>query len=130
MSKTQDEYAYIPGACNLGKQETGKRYRAGFIGLALILFSILIIESLGLHRTLRWLIFIPACYAMSGFVQGYFRFCFVYGYKGVFSIKGLRHFGTSTDALADRKQALKVAGYSLVGALLITLIYYFIPFGK
>lgn len=130
MNRPADDYAYIPGSCNLGKQETAKRYRAGFVGLALLFLFILIIESVKMGRSSRWLIFIPAFYAMAGFVQGYFRFCFVYGYRGVFSIKGLRYFGTSTDAQADRKQALKLVVYSFVGAILLTALYYFLPYGN
>lgn len=129
MQSWKKEPVYIPGACNLGKEETAKRYRFGYIGAALMIVTILIIEVFGTNRSQRWLLFFPAVYAMAGFVQAYFRFCFLYGFMGKFSIKGLREFGTSTNAKADRVQAMKLVVYSALSALAISTLYYFFPSG-
>lgn len=120
---------YIAGVCNLGKDEIQKRYRMGWTGLAVLVILVLIIQFLQPGRGFRLLIIIPLYYTLSGFIQARHRFCFVYGYLGVYSLLALRDVHRVADAedrRKDRVKALRIVGAITFASLLLTLAYYFI----
>src|SRR5688572_27810159 len=106
-----DEGQYIPGHCNLGKAEIRRRYRIGFIGFALAIVIMLIIQFTDAARIWRFLIFIPVFYGVSGFIQATKKFCYVYGFRQVFSLEGIRSFKKINDqdfVKADQRTAMKI----------------------
>jgi len=120
---------YIPGECNIGREEIARRYRIGYFGVILAVIVILIIGVAGLPRDARFLLVFPVALALTGFLQATSKFCLAYGLKGVFSTKGLRQISrvTESDARrADRRTALSMIAIVGGGSIAITLIYYFI----
>lgn len=74
----------------------------------------------------RWLIFASVFYAFSGYLQARQRFCYVYGFKGVFSVKGRKVFSRVKEDEFIRKDRRRVAillTQITFGSLLITLAY-------
>jgi hypothetical protein len=120
------EAKYIPGTCNLGPAEIRRRYRIGYLGLALACIVILIIHFFDLPKAYRWLIFPPLYYSFSGFIQARHRFCYLYGLYGVFSITGRKHIQHVDKEFVnkDRMTAYKIIFYTLVSSLLFTVVYY------
>lgn len=119
--------AYVPGQCNIGPEETRKRNRVGFIGLALMIAFIIVAEVYQIPKGWKLLLFAPAAHALTGFIQARQKFCFVYGYFGLFSITGRRTRVMDPIQLRqDRLKALNIVGQIFVGSIIITLLYYFI----
>ena len=128
MNET-DEAEYIPGTCNLGKAETVRRLRIGYTGLIIALIAIFFLEYFDAPRSYRLLIFPPVFYSISGFVQARHRFCYLYGFYGVFSVSGRKQFKRVKEDEAlkkDRRTAMKILVMSVVGAVVITGIYFII----
>lgn len=130
MTHTPDPSQYIPGTCNLGQEETNRRWRIGYLGTAIALIMILLIELTNQPQWTRLLIFIPVYYALSGYLQARQKFCYLYGLRGVFSVAGRQQFGKVEDEAAmqkDRQLVYSLIAKILAGTILITAIYYFLP---
>ncbi|MEP6645845.1 MAG: hypothetical protein ABJC12_02050 [Saprospiraceae bacterium] len=122
-------YTYLPGACNIGQIEVRRRFRNGYIGCALMICCILIIEYFQVASVFKLIIFLPAFYAVSGFVQAYSKFCYVFGFKGVSSLTGIRVFKKIKEDEFLRKdfnRAIKLISISTIGGAALTAIYFFI----
>ena len=131
MTQENEMYAYQPGTCNLGKVETIRRFRLGFIGLGSMVLIAILVEVLHLPRPFRFVLFMPAFYAFSGFLQGYKRFCYVYGFKGVMSLTGRKKFQHVTEdsyLKKDRQTAIAILSATILCSITITAIYFFLPF--
>lgn len=129
MSEDRDEEQYIPGNCNLGKAEINRRYRIGYIGLALTILTILILYFADASRIWRLLIFLPVFYGVSGFIQASKKFCYIYGFRQVFSLEGIRSFKKINDQdsiQADRRTAMRIVIAVFLTSAFITLLYYFL----
>ena len=125
-NETIDEY--IPGQCNIGPAEIRKRNRIGFIGLALMIAFITIAEVFQFTQGWKLLLFAPTTYALSGFIQARHKFCFMFGYFGVFRMSGKRTRVIDPVQLRqDRIKAFKIIGQIVLGSVIITLLYYFLP---
>jgi hypothetical protein len=121
-----EEYSYIPGTCNLGAVEISRRKRIGWMGLIAAITCIAIIEYLNLSQGYRWIVFAPIYYSLSGFIQARHRFCYVYGWKGIFSIKGRKQFGRSSESVhqrADRNKAIRLMTIIIALSLGLTFLY-------
>jgi hypothetical protein len=118
---------YIPGQCNIGPQEVRKRYRIGFIGLALMIVFVIVAETNYIPQLWKLLLFAPTTYALSGFIQARHKFCFMFGLFGLFRITGRRTRVTDFQQLKrDRYKAFMLMGQIATGSAIITLLYYFI----
>jgi hypothetical protein len=120
------EYSYLPGTCNLGKQETNRRFRIGYIGLGLMIILIICIEFFHLPSFIKIFLFIPAFYSVSGFIQAFNKFCYIYGLKGLASLTGRKKFQVVSDeayAKADRKKAFAIIAITALSSLVITVFY-------
>lgn len=129
MVRSIREPEYIPGTCNLGPEEIRRRYRIGYVGLALMAVVILSNEIFRFPIVFKTLLFFPAFYMISGFIQAIKRFCYVYGFKGIISLKGRRIFDQVMDEESlrqDRKLAILFVLISTIGGILITFIYFLI----
>lgn len=127
MQEKNTNEAYIPSQCNIGPAEIRKRNRIGFIGLALMVVFVTLAEVYQIPKGWKLLLFAPTAYALSGFIQARHKFCFVFGYFGLFNIRGKRTRIIEPGQLRqDRLKAFKIVGQIFLGSLLITLLYYFL----
>jgi hypothetical protein len=124
----QIKEVYVPGNCNIGPAEIKRRYRIGYLGLFLMTVFIVVAEVFHIPHMMKLFLFAPTFYALSGFFQAWQKFCFVYGWKGVFSIIGNRKYSKVTDEnrLQDRSMAIRLVTRITLGSSLITLLYYFL----
>ena len=124
----RDEEQYIPGRCNLGKAEIRRRYRIGFIGLTMAILIAIILYYTDAARIWRLFLFIPVFYGVSGFIQATKKFCYIYGFREVFSLEGVRSFRKIKDqdfVKADQRTAMKIVVSVFMTSVVITLVYYF-----
>jgi len=126
MSEPEQENISTLDSCNIGLVEIRRRYRNGFIGLGLMVTYIFFVEWFELPAAFRFGLFIPAFYAVSGFLQALKRFCYVYGWKGLASLTGRRKFTRITEAeqlKQDRTFAISLVMKIIFYSLLITAFY-------
>ena len=127
MSEKETNEAYIPGQCNIGPDEIRKRNRIGFIGLALMIVFVIVAEVYQIPKGWKLLLFAPTAYALSGFIQARHKFCFIFGYFGLFNTSGKRtRVKDGIQLHKDRLKALTIVGQIFIGSAIITLLYYFI----
>src|SRR6187399_604192 len=120
------EEGYIPGHCNLGTDEIRRRMKIGYIGMVLTFIVFLFLEIMDARRGYRILVFPPIAYALSGFLQARHKFCYVYGWAGLYSMTGRKHFHKveqPESALKDRRTALKIISMVLLGSIVLTALY-------
>ncbi len=120
---------YKAGQCNIGPIEIKRRYRIGFAGLILMILFILFAELSGIPKLWKLLLFIPAYFTLSGFIQAWNKFCYVYGFKGVFSMEGRKIFPRVKDEQnleQDRKKVFQILAYVIIGGAALTAVYYFL----
>ena len=118
---------YIPGVCNIGHTEVKKRRILGWIGLAatVALWGTFII--LKPPAPWRLVLFVPAMLAALGFLQAAWRVCVMYGLSGEYKVgsggkRGLVEL--ADDRRQDRRTSLRIIGYSLLIALVVTAAAY------
>lgn len=118
---------YIPGQCNIGTDEVSKRIRMGYFGTAAVILLIAGIQLLHLPAYTRLLIFFPALFMFSGFLQANQKFCLLYGAFGLFSISGKKErIADSEQLYKDRKMALKIVMLVVLGSSALAFAYFFI----
>ena len=121
---------YIPGACNLGKDEIRSRQIVALFVLFLTISSVIGILAADQGRSIRFSIFIPAMIFSVGFVQSRSKFCLAYGLAGTFNFDKLGKIskvGSAEDRAADRKTAIQILSKSFALAALITAVFFVIP---
>ncbi len=125
MHETLKPSEYIPGSCNIGPAEVNKRLRTGYLGLAMM--AIFIILDINFHFPQVWklALFAPTVYAFSGFLQARQRFCFLFGFLGLFSMAGKRSsVKDDQQKNKDRAKALWLVAQVFFGSVMVTLLYY------
>lgn len=108
---------YVPGQCNIGKDEVTLRRRIGWAGLgaSATLFILLVATRVPIWWEL--VIFVPATLAASGFLEAHFRFCAFFARRGVFNFGSLGEARSIADPQAramDRRQGDRIITYSLL----------------
>jgi len=130
LKDIQTEGNYVPGQCNIGLDEIRKRMRIGYIGLALMILFIFLAEYYGFPQIWKLALFAPAVYAFSGFIQARQKFCFLFGFIGVFNIAGRKsRVGDDLKIKKDRNKAFGIIAQVFISSLLVTLVYYFLTAG-
>ncbi len=122
---------YIPGACNLGKDEIRSRQIVALFGLFLTISSVIGILAADQGRSIRFSIFIPAMIFSVGFVQSRSKFCLAYGLAGTFNFDRLGKVSrvqSAQDRKADRKTAIVILLKSAALAAAITLVFFVLPY--
>jgi hypothetical protein len=117
---------YIAGQCNLGTEEIRRRMNIGWLGVVFTVLVILVLEILDASRLYRILVLPTIGVALSGFLQARQRFCYLYGWKGVFSIAGRKKFEKVIDSKElkrDRQTAIAIIIKMLLGSFLLTAMY-------
>ncbi|MEN9735422.1 MAG: hypothetical protein RL129_132 [Actinomycetota bacterium] len=121
---------YIPGTCNIGKDEVARRKRVAAIGgVATILGAISIINKYPNPGPRIWL-FLPALVFAIGWIQSKKKFCLAYGFMGVFNFGKsgqMQKAISQDDQAADRTTAFSILGQAIVLAFAITGLIYFLP---
>jgi hypothetical protein len=124
-----DTRAYIPGVCNIGKDEIRKR-RNGFYGaLAFLVILVVMLEFLNAGRGWRLIIFIPLFIATVSYLQWHYKFCAGFGLKGVFNFGDLGktfNVDQKENFRKDRMKAWDMIIKSALIALIFSAIWYFI----
>jgi hypothetical protein len=121
---------YIPGTCNLGKDEIRSRQIVALFGLFLTISSVIGILAADQGRSVRFSIFIPAMIFSVGFVQSRSKFCLAYGLAGTFNFERLgkiSRVASVEDRRADRKTAIIILLKAAALAALITLVFFVLP---
>ena len=119
---------YIPGACNMGKEEIQRRKKAGWIGLSLTILTAALLIWLGVDKWWRWLLFIPAMMSATGFIQAYNKFCVYFGFGHIFNFGEVGKTDSIEQAefrAKDRAKAWQVLGYAIGVGIAVALIFYF-----
>jgi hypothetical protein len=117
---------YIPGHCNIGEAEIRRRKKIGYQGLWMTLVVFLLLEITDARRIYRAFVFPFLFYALSGFVQARHHFCYLYGWKGIFSITGRKQFEKVQDPKklrSDRITAVIIVVMVTFGSVLLTAMY-------
>jgi hypothetical protein len=125
----KDSSQYIPGSCNIGIDEIRRRYRIGFAGLFIAVILVIIFHFTDVDRIWKLFIFLPVFYSVSGFIQAINKFCYVYGFRHVFSLHGKRNFTAIRDIelrKKDRSRALQIVTMTTILSVMITAFYYFV----
>jgi disulfide bond formation protein DsbB len=119
---------YIPGVCNIGPAEIKRRQQSGYIGLIIAIVLWVVLAALHGPAVIRLVVFLPAAMSASGFIQAYKHFCAGFGMKGVFNFDATVG---QTDTVAqkefraaDRQEARKILGLSVLCGLIVALIAY------
>jgi len=121
---------YIPGTCNLGKDEIRSRQIVALFGLFLTISSVIGILAADQGRSVRFSIFIPAMIFSVGFVQSRSKFCLAYGLAGTFNFERpgkISRVSSVEDRRADRKTAIIILLKAAALAALITVVFFVLP---
>lgn len=121
---------YTPGVCNIGPAEIQMRRRAGWIGLIVTIVLGAFLFWLQLAPWTRLILFFPAFLAASGFIQAGMHFCVAFASKGLFNMTDARGVTESVEKAefrkADQKKAVQIWMYSLLVALVVALLGFFL----
>lgn len=112
---------YIPGVCNIGKEEIKKRNQVGIAGLVLTVLIYFIFVYFEVSKEVRFLVFIPAVISAIGLLQARMRFCVYYGFAEMFNFDSL---GKSNEVKNDEfvRKDKKRARSIIYSAVLIGIV--------
>ncbi|MGB7566475.1 MAG: hypothetical protein WBM07_01330 [Chitinivibrionales bacterium] len=127
MNKTNE---YIPGVCNIGRAEIGRRKQAGWVGTIVTIAVWLVLFALRVPAAWQLLLFLPASLAASGFLQAFMHFCAGFGSRGLFNFGpevGKTETVTQAEFRAkDRKKARQIFGLSLIIGVAVAVVAYIV----
>ena len=126
MATDASNTQYMPGSCNIGKNEIRQRQVVALIGAILTLVAGAGLLSNEDPNPPRFFIFFPALIFAIGFVQSRKKFCLAYGFAGTFNFGKLgkaSRVASAADRKADRKTAINIFLQSAGLALGITVVY-------
>lgn len=116
---------YIPGVCNIGKEEINKRKQAGIVGLILTVLTYSLFVYFEVSKGVRFLTFIPAVISAIGFLQARMRFCAYYGLAEMFNFDSLgksSKVDNNEFVRKDKKRARQIIYYSVLVGIGVGLI--------
>jgi hypothetical protein len=123
--------AYTPGSCNIGGEQLFKRKRFLAKCLGLTVWCIALIEILDLARWWRLPMFLLFTLTAIAVQQVTARFCYRFGLKGLSGMDKLGAIEKVDDEASrqrDRRKALRMLVTSLLAGLLLTALYFYLPF--
>jgi hypothetical protein len=106
---------YLPGGCNIGPAEIARRVRVGHVGVAATVLLAVILWALDAARPWRLTLALPAAMAAAGYLQARFRFCFDFGFRGVYNFDARgheQHVADDQAEAADRRRSLRISAAS------------------
>lgn len=116
---------YIPGVCNIGKEETNKRKQVGIAGLILTILTYSLFVYFEVAKGVRFLIFIPAAISAIGFIQARIHFCVYYGLAEIFNFDLLGKSSkveNDESVKKDKKRARSIIYSAVLIGIVISLI--------
>ena len=127
----QPQEEYIPGVCNIGKEEMKRRKIAALSSLAVTVILIVVLLLLPENRLWRLTLFVPVTSFAVSFQQWYFHFCVAFGIKGIFNFGNLGKSDTIQQAefrKKDRAKAWQMINTGIVAGIIASLVFYYLPF--
>ncbi|MFM8204788.1 MAG: hypothetical protein ACKN8W_00315 [Actinomycetales bacterium] len=124
-------YSYIPGTCNLGKEEIRRRQFVALIGLVFSIISLVGLISTDAQPLARVSLFLPLMVFAIGYIQSRKKFCLAYGLMGTFNLGKLGDMAkvqSPEDRKADRKTAMTIFGQAVLLAGGLTVLVVLLPF--
>lgn len=116
---------YVPGLCNIGLKEIGRRKLFGWWMLAITFIFWLFLAVSEASSAWSLLLFIPASLSAFGFLQASFHFCAAFGLKGLFNFsteyektETIKEVGYRA---IDRRRAWQIIFYSALIGLVVAL---------
>jgi len=123
---------YIPGVCNIGRDEIRVRALTGWVGLFITAILLIILIAVRAPLPIRVIVFIPAFISALGFLQAYFHFCAYFGLRSLFNFEKA---GTTPEEIwddnmrrLDRRRAWTIIAYAALVAVGVTLVAFIVPF--
>jgi hypothetical protein len=125
-----DDAQYIPGVCNIGRDEIRRRRRTGHFGLfvSIVVFAALVLVDA--PPIFRLIIFLPAAVSASGYIQAYLKFCAGFGQLGVFNFGprgSTQHVVDKAARAKDRAKARQIGLMAGLIGLAVALAAYIVP---
>ncbi len=120
---------YIPGVCNIGKNEIRRRKYGGWTGLIVTIILYIVLVYFDAPRAWRFLIIIPATMAAVGFLQAHMHFCAYFGLRGIFNMGG-GEADTVEQAefrAVDRRKSWQIILYSMLIGVVVAIAAYYMP---
>lgn len=121
---------YIPGTCNLGKEEVRRRQFVAIVGLVFTVISGAGLIAKNASFTGKLSIFLPLLVFSVGFIQSRRKFCLAYGFMGTFNLGklgDLSRVAAPEDRAADRKMAITLLLQAAALAAVLTVIFAVLP---
>jgi hypothetical protein len=121
----KDTNNYIPGVCNIGKEERKKRRLSGYFGLILTVLMYAGFYYFDVIKGIRFLVFFPTVISASGFLQSRMHFCAGFGLKKMFNFGSLGNFTKVEDEeyiKKDKKKARSILYYAALIGLVAGLL--------
>jgi hypothetical protein len=121
----KDTENYIPGVCNIGKEERKRRRQAGIIGLILTVLAYSLFVYFDVNKGVRFLVFFPAMLSAVGFIQSRMHFCVYFGLSEIFNFDNVGKFskvGTEEYVRKDKKEARLIIYYSVLIGIAVGLL--------
>jgi hypothetical protein len=128
--RKQSTEKYIPGTCNMGKEEIKRRKVSGWTGLVLTVITITLLLWFSAPHWMRLIVFIPAVMGATGFIQAYNKFCVYFGFGHMFNLGEVGKTDTIDQKefrVKDRARAWQLLGYAIGIGLVITVLVYLLP---
>lgn len=129
MSAINDANNYIPGTCNIGKEEVAQRRMPVIIIAAIWIICIVLLQFGGADKWWRLIAFFPAAAFGISVQQLTSKFCIAYGMKGLYNFGEAGKASQVQNAEFLKKDKEKVRNMILSGilfGLLVTAIYFFV----
>jgi hypothetical protein len=116
---------YIPGVCNIGKEERKRRRQTGVIGLIITVITYSLFLYFDVNKGVRFLVFIPAMLSAVGFIQSRMHFCVYFGLAEIFNFDKVgktSKVGTEEFVRKDKKKARLIIYYSVLIGIAVGLL--------
>ncbi len=121
--------SYSPGHCNISGAQLLKRKRFAAKCLGLTVWAIALIQIFGFSKWWRLPMVILFTLSAIGIQQVYFKFCYVFGLKGLYGeeVGKTKTVEEEEYRRADKEKAKRMIFSSILIGILLTAIYFFLP---
>lgn len=119
---------YVAGVSNIGKEQTTKRSRDGWMAVGVAVLWPVLHVILSAPQFLMFLVGIPVFIAALRFLEARSHFSVHYGLHGLYDVgEGIRHTESNEEYhLADRSRAKALLVFATGIAFFIALLAYFV----
>ena len=121
---TDSQTEYIPGTCNIGREEVRRRRNFGLAALVVLGLLLGGLIAAGVKPLWRLLLFFPAASAASGLLQAYFHFCSGFARVGIYNFGGPGEKHEVKDEASkakDRKKGNRITLYAVIFGAIVAL---------